>query len=177
VIYYYQDTSNNTHVAECQHFWSSATMNCEVRRTYNHSSRIRTFASSYFTDQEGWNYYYSIVFEGQNKVAHIYDFGRQQLIAEITYQGDYEAEITNIASSNGFLYVLRKYAKTIDVFSLAKCAEFSTCKPDFSITYATLKGLGIRYFSPEGIVTDRLHPEVLFIKCQGSLIILDIDNK
>lgn len=56
-------------------------MNCEVRRTYNHNSRIRTFTSSYFTDQEGWNYYYSIVFEGQNKVVHIYDFARQQLIA------------------------------------------------------------------------------------------------
>ncbi len=27
------------------------------------------------------------------------------------------------------------------------------------------------------MVTDNLHPEVIFIKCQGSIIILDIDNK
>jgi hypothetical protein len=177
VIYYYQDTSNNTHVAECQHFWATATMNCDVVQTYNHTSRIRSFTSSYFRDEEGWNYYYSIVFEGQNKLVHIYDFLRQKLIAEISYRGDFEAEITSIASSNGFLYTLRKLAKTIDVYSLAKCSEFSTCTPDFSITYATLKAFGIRYFSPEGIVTDYQHPEVLFIKCQGSLIILDIDNK
>jgi hypothetical protein len=81
VIYYYQDTSNNTHVAECQHQWASATMNCEVARTYSHTSRIRSFTSSFFRDEEGWNYYYSMVFEGQGKVIHIYDFLRQQLIA------------------------------------------------------------------------------------------------
>ena len=108
---------------------------------------------------------------------HIYDFMRQQQIAEITNQGDYEAEITQIATSNGFIAVLRRLAKTIDVYSLTRCAEFSTCVPDFSITSATLKALGVRYFSPEGIVTDDDHPEVLFIKCLGSLIILDVDNK
>lgn len=122
VIYYYQDTANNTHVAECQHLWASAKMSCDVVRTYNHTSRVRSFTSSYFRDDDGWNYFYSIVFEGQSKVIHIYDFMRQLLIAEVTYQGDYEAEITAIASSNGFLYALRRLAKTIDVYSLAKCA-------------------------------------------------------
>jgi hypothetical protein len=89
VIYYYQDSSNNTHVSECMHFWVSAKMNCEVVRTYNHSSRIRSFSSHYFLDQEDWNYFYIIVFETQNKIVHIYDFLRQTLIAEITYTGDY----------------------------------------------------------------------------------------
>lgn len=28
VIYYYQDNSNNTHVAECIHQWARADMNC-----------------------------------------------------------------------------------------------------------------------------------------------------
>jgi hypothetical protein len=68
-------------------------------------------------------------------------------------------------------------AKTIDVYSLAKCTEYSTCTPEFSITYATIKSLGIRYFSPEEIVTFSQYRKVLFVKCQGSLIILDIDNK
>lgn len=130
VIYYYQDTSNNTHVAECQHLRVSAEMNCAVRRSYNHTTRIRSFASTYFTDTEGFNYFYSIVFEVESKVVHIYDFGRQQLIAEITYTGSYEAEVTSVASSsNGLLYVLRRFAKAIDVYSLAKCAEYSTCTP------------------------------------------------
>jgi hypothetical protein len=73
--------------------------------------------------------------------------------------------------------VVRRQAKAVDAFSLAKCAEYSTCKPEFSVTSSTLKGFGINYFTPVGIVTDREHPEVMFIKCLGSLIILDVDNK
>lgn len=81
VLYYYQDSANNTHVAECQSFWASATLNCDVVRSYNHTSRIRAFSSSYFRDEEGWNYFYSIVFDGESKIIHIYDFLRQNLIA------------------------------------------------------------------------------------------------
>lgn len=117
------------------------------------------------------------MFEGQKNVVHIYDFFKQKIIAEITYSGLYESEITDIAASNGFLYVVRRQAKTIDSYSLPKCAEYSTCRPDFSITSATLKGFKINYFTPMGIVTDREHPEVMFIKCLGSIIILDVDNK
>lgn len=48
VIYYYQDTANNTHVAECHHLWATNKMNCQVVRSFNHTSRIRTFSSSFF---------------------------------------------------------------------------------------------------------------------------------
>ena len=72
---------------------------------------------------------------------------------------------------------MRQYAKTVDVYSLAKCAEFSTCTPDFSITPGTLKYFGVNYFAPLKVVTDIEHPEVMFIKCLGSVIILDVDNK
>ena len=34
----------------------------------------------------------------------------------------------------------------------------------------------IEYFSPQKIVTDFMHPEVLFIQCLGSILILDVDN-
>lgn len=60
---------------------------------------------------------------------------------------------------------------------MPKCVEFSTCKPEFSITSSTLKAFQINYFTPIGIVTDKEHPEVMFIKCLGSVIILDVDNK
>jgi hypothetical protein len=72
---------------------------------------------------------------------------------------------------------VRRQAKVIDVYSLAKCAEFSTCKPEFNITSSTLKAFNINYFTPIAVVTDNTHPEVMFIKCLGSLIILDVDNK
>jgi hypothetical protein len=40
-----------------------------------------------------------------------------------------------------------------------------------------MKNLGIDYFSPQKIITDVEHPEVLFIKCLGSLVAVDVDNK
>ncbi len=91
--------------------------------------------------------------------------------------GGYEAQIASVSSSNGFLYVVRNFVKTIDVFSLSKCEEYSVCRPEFSITSETLKQFKINYFSPIEVVTDRWHPEVMFIKCLGALIILDVDNK
>lgn len=89
MIYYYQDSANNTHVAECMHYWATSKMNCDVVRTFNHTSRIRSFSSHYFLDPEGWNYFYIIVFEGENKMVHIYNFLKQSLVAEISYTGDY----------------------------------------------------------------------------------------
>lgn len=50
IVYYYQDSANNTHIAECMHFWASAKMNCDVVRSFNHSSRIRSFTAHYFID-------------------------------------------------------------------------------------------------------------------------------
>ena len=101
----------------------------------------------------------------------------KKLAAEVLYKGEYEAKVSHLATSNGFLYVTRPLAKVIDVYSLRKCADFSTCKPDFSITKDTLNSFKIKYFAPVKVVTDDQHPEVIFIKCLGSLIILDIDNK
>lgn len=48
VIYYYQDSQNNTHVSLCTHTWFNATMNCTLRQTYNHTSAISAFTSAYF---------------------------------------------------------------------------------------------------------------------------------
>ena len=48
VIYYYQDSQNNTHVSLCTHTWFNATMNCTLRQTYNHTSHISAFTSAYF---------------------------------------------------------------------------------------------------------------------------------
>lgn len=82
-----------------------------------------------------------------------------------------------MASSNGYLYVLRKNVKTIDVYNLLKCKDNKKCTLEFKIDMYTLKNLGVDYFAPQKIITDVEHPEVLFIKCLGSLIILDVDNK
>lgn len=40
-----------------------------------------------------------MVLEGEPKNLYIYDFMRQLLVAEVTYKGDYEAEITSVATS------------------------------------------------------------------------------
>lgn len=121
LIYYYQDTSYKTHVALCSHSWSTSNINCILEKNYTHTSYIHTFTTAGFYDEEGFNYYYIIVFEGQKNVIHIYDFTRQKIVAEITYSGTYDAEITDISASNGFLYVVRRQAKTVDSYSLPKC--------------------------------------------------------
>ena len=66
-------------------------MECSLQKTYNHTTYVSSFTSTFFRDEEGWNYYYIIAFEGDNKVLHIYDFARQHIIAEVTYQGSFEA--------------------------------------------------------------------------------------
>jgi len=85
--------------------------------------------------------------------------------------------IGDVENSNGYLYVLMPYIKTINVYKLSSCHEFGSCELEFQIDAEALKPLGVDYFSPQEIFTDRSHPEVIFIKCRGSLLILDIDNK
>ena len=72
---------NNTHVALCSHVWESATMNCSLLRNYSHNSKIISFTSSAFYDEEGFKYFYSIVFDAQPNLVHIYDFIAQKQIA------------------------------------------------------------------------------------------------
>lgn len=73
--------------------------------------------------------------------------------------------------------MLRKNVKTIDVYNIMKCKNNLKCTIEFSIDMHVMKSLGVDYFSPQQIITDTAHPEVLFIKCLGSLIVLDVDNK
>jgi hypothetical protein len=40
-----------------------------------------------------------------------------------------------------------------------------------------MRRLGVEYFAPRRIRTTRVHPEVIFIECLDSIIILDVDNK
>ena len=55
------------------------------------------------------------------------DFVRHKIVTNITYEGHQEAEIHHIASSNGYLYVLRRNIKTIDVYNLKKCNNNKKC--------------------------------------------------
>lgn len=40
-----------------------------------------------------------------------------------------------------------------------------------------MSAIGVNYFNPIDVITSRFHPEVIFLNCLGSLIIVDIDNK
>lgn len=81
VIYYYQDSSYTTHVSICAEKWDENTLHCSLEKNYTHSGYIHSFTTAFFTDQEGWNYYYIISFEDAKNVVHIYDFRRQKKIA------------------------------------------------------------------------------------------------
>lgn len=77
------------------------------------------------------------------------DFVRHKIVTNISYVGHQEAEISHIASSNGYLYVLRKNVKTIDVYNLKKCKENLKCTLEFSIDKDSMRNIGIDYFSPQ----------------------------
>lgn len=78
----------------------------------------------------------------------IADYTRHQLLTTLSYEGHQEAEVTGLATSNGFLYVLRGAVKTIDVYRLSDCQINHRCKPDFFINADSLKPLRINYFAP-----------------------------
>jgi hypothetical protein len=58
---------------------------------YNHTSRIRTFATAFFPTQSGFSYYYAMVLEDDRKSIRVYDFLAQNLAFQIHYSGDIDA--------------------------------------------------------------------------------------
>jgi hypothetical protein len=70
---------------------------------------------------------------------------------------------------------LRGTAKIIDIYRLEECTE--KCPLHFRIDSSTIRALGIKYFGPEKLTVNAAHADILFIKCRGSIIILDIGNK
>lgn len=68
-----------------------------------------------------------------------------------------EGEITNLATSNGYLYLTIPKIKTIYAYKLSQCSEFE-CKRAFTIDSKVMKALGVAYFSPKEVITTREHP-------------------
>lgn len=182
VIYYYQDIRNSTSVAFCTHLWEDVNLNCSVAATYSHTGRIDQFATAIFNFDQEWRYYYIWTLSTATKTVdsintvYIIDFIKHQRLATIELPKGYEGYVGDIATSNGILFLLLPYMKTILAYRLDECIE-ATCKLSFSIDHTALKSQGVDFFSPTDIVTTRHHPEVLFIQCYGSVIILDVDNR
>lgn len=95
-------------------------MGCRVTKEYQHDSRLTSFTTAFLIDSEtnDWDYFYFMVLEGKRNEVRMIDFIRHKIVTNITYEGHQEAEIHDVASSNGYLYVLRKNIKTIDVYNL-----------------------------------------------------------
>lgn len=99
-----------------------------------------------------------MTFQNNLQTIRGYDFIRHRPLFNYTYNGQQESHISSLASSNGYLYVLRKAVKTIDVIKLSDCIKNGVCHVDFSITSETLKAQGLNYFAPMKIITDFSHP-------------------
>jgi hypothetical protein len=108
-------------------------------------------------------------------IIYVIDFIKHQQIGIIELPEGYEGHVGSMSVTNGILFVTLPYMKTIQAYHLNRCTIFP-CPMSFSIDSKSLRPLGIDYFAPMQIVTTRYHPEVLFIKCLGSIIILDVDN-
>lgn len=176
IIYYYQDIRNTTHVAFCTHLWEDVNINCNVQASYSHTGKIGKFTTSYFREYLEYKYYYIWTLENAPNIIYIIDFIKHQRVATIELPTGYEGQVGSIKSSNGILYVVLPYMKTILAYHLNRCVDF-VCPLSFTIDSKALKPLGIDYFAPTDMVTSYFHPEVLFIQCLGSVIILDVDNR
>ena len=102
--------------------------------THSHKSRIIHFSAAYFVDRDDWHYYYIIGLEDNPKMIYIVDFAKHERVAEIAYMGDLDAVIGDVEHSNGYLYVLMPYTKTINVYKLRECHELGHCFLEFQIT-------------------------------------------
>jgi hypothetical protein len=163
---------------DCTYESKNNTVNCKLRRKVAYPSAIASFATAGYMDPEqGYRHYFMFVLEEEENTVRVIDYSYGFELLNITYFGHYEAEITDIATSNGFLYVLRGIVKTIDVYQIFQCERNVNCQPIFQINAETLRPFGVQYFGPQQLITDAAHPEVLFIRCKGEVIVLDIDNQ
>jgi len=81
-----------------------------------------------------------------------------------------------MAVSNGILFVTLPKIKQVDAYYLSQC-EGVECPLGFSLTVESVRKLGLEYFAPRRIRTTRAHPEVIFIECLDSVVVLDVDNR
>lgn len=123
VIYYVQDYTKKTYVFDCLHVAEENNMNCTELASFAHESEIVAFTTAFYLDDK-LNYFYIMVFQNNLKSIHIYGYNNEhKLEYVINYDGHYESEVTSLAYSNGFLYVLRAHEKSIDVYRLAECKQ------------------------------------------------------
>jgi hypothetical protein len=65
-----------------------------------------------------------MVFENDRKIVYMLNYATHMEERKIVYPGRQEAEVTDVATSNGYLYILRGAVKTIDVYRLSDCMRY-----------------------------------------------------
>jgi hypothetical protein len=108
--------------------------------------------------EQEYHHYFMMVLADDLQTVRIIDYKFGFTLRNISYFGHHEAEVTHLATSNGFLYVLRGAVKTIDVYRVFECRGGEDCTPLFHINADTLKPLKVQYFAPQQLITDVNHP-------------------
>ena len=85
----------------------------------------------------------------------------------------FPGNISTVATSGKYLFVVLKYIKTISVYPLDLCLE-DVCEPECKITHTKMFKIGVKYFAPKAVRASRFHPDVLFIKTSDSIIVVSI---
>lgn len=87
----------------------------------------------------------------------------------------FEGNVTNVQVYGKYLFIIKRYVKSIYVYNLEQLVEAKTT-PLCIITHMTLYTLGVKFFSPELIETSQFYPNVLFIKNADTIIVLDLNT-
>lgn len=142
---------------------------------YQHRSRLNALATAFVQGSFQLNYVYIMNLEGSRNNISLFWFSTSQRYGSISYPDDLTGEVGGLAVSNGILFVTLPKIKQIDAYYLSAC-DGTTCPLGFSLTVETVRKLGVEYFAPRRVRTTREHPEVIFVECLDSVLVLDVDN-
>ena len=176
ILLYCQDEQNSTYVSLCINEWETVNINCTVLSHYQHKSKLNSLATAFVQGSFQLNYIYIMNLEGSRNLINLFWFSTSTKFGSILYPEGLEGEVGSLAVSNGILFVTLPKIKQIDAYYLSQC-DGVECPLGFSITVESLRSLGLEYFAPRRIRTTRKHPEVIFIECLDSVVVLDVDNR
>jgi hypothetical protein len=88
--------------------------------------------------------------------------------------------VTGSAISAGKLFVVREYAKAVDIFHLEDLQEQTdepvNAKPRITIDSNIMRFFGVAYFAPVSLKVSRFHREAVFLKTKTGVMAINVNE-
>jgi hypothetical protein len=74
------------------------------------------------------------------------------------------------------MFGVLRHIKRVNIYSLEECLD-DNCFPICSLNHLNMFKLGVRYFAPRVVHASSHHPDLLFVKTDDSIIIVDLSKE